>query len=126
MAKKLIRLTENDLHRIVKESVKRVITEVRSGDWDQYRLKDFAHKVLGGIVWGKGIIKSFTGEIYKYKMKGRLLKIDFSQYSDGGPGWAEDFINTRAQDFPEYQFSLDPMDENTIFVRCKYDEYWGH
>jgi hypothetical protein len=31
MAKKLIRLTESDLHRIVKESVKKVLKEAREG-----------------------------------------------------------------------------------------------
>ena len=35
MNKKLIRLTEQDLHRIVKESVNRILNEVRRGD-DEY------------------------------------------------------------------------------------------
>ena len=127
MNKRLIRLTEGDLHKIVKESVNRVLKEARSGEWNQYRLDDFASKVLGGIVYGKGIIKSWTGEIYKYKMKGRSLMIDFSQYNDGGPGWARDFVENEAQSYPEYQFSLDPndMDENRMIVRCSYDEEWG-
>jgi hypothetical protein len=33
MNKKIIRLTESDLHRIVKESAKRIIKEVESGGW---------------------------------------------------------------------------------------------
>ena len=32
MAKKLIRLTESDLHRIVKESVRKIIREMEGGD----------------------------------------------------------------------------------------------
>lgn len=35
MNKKLIRLTEQDLHRIVKESVNRILNEARRGD-DEY------------------------------------------------------------------------------------------
>ena len=35
MNKKLIRLTEQDLHRIVKESVYRILSEARKGD-DEY------------------------------------------------------------------------------------------
>ena len=35
MNKKLIRLTESDLHRIVKESVKRVINEVHPLSWTE-------------------------------------------------------------------------------------------
>jgi hypothetical protein len=33
MAKKLIRLTEGDLHRIVKESVNRILREERLNEW---------------------------------------------------------------------------------------------
>ena len=125
--KQRIRLTEQDLHRIVKESVNKILNEARSGDWNQYRLNDFAHDVLEGDIYGKGIIKTYTGEIIKYKMKGRSLMIDFSQYNDGGPGWAREFIENSAQDYPEYNFSLDPsdMDENRMIVRCSYDEEWG-
>jgi hypothetical protein len=32
MAKKLIRLTESDLHRIVNESVQRILNELYTGD----------------------------------------------------------------------------------------------
>ena len=127
MNKKIIRLTESDLHRIVKESVNRVLKEARSGEWNQYRLDDFVRDVLQGGVRGKGIIKTYTGEILRYKMKGRSLMIDFSQYNDGEPGWARDFVENEAQNYPEYQFSLDPndMDENRMIVRCSYDEEWG-
>ena len=44
MNKKLIRLTENDLHKIVKESVKKIINEIGDTNRGQYMLGRLAAK----------------------------------------------------------------------------------
>lgn len=43
MKKQIVRLTESDLHRIIKESVKRIIREQEYGDWrdDYEKYKNF-------------------------------------------------------------------------------------
>ena len=41
--KKIIRLTESDLHRIIKESVRRIL---REGAWDKYPAEDQANAEL--------------------------------------------------------------------------------
>ena len=46
MAKQLIRLTESDLHRIIEESVNRVLCEIEEGaGWDV--VKDMYHELKG-------------------------------------------------------------------------------
>lgn len=132
--KNRIRLTESDLHRIVKNTLRKVlresgkiaINEERNGLWDQYRLRDFARDVLLGEVGRGGTIDSYVSGTYRYVMKGSKLKIKFPEF-DGGSGYAKAFIERDAEDYPEYKFTLDPSDEddNTMIVRCKYDEYWG-
>ena len=49
MDKKLIRLTESDLHRIVKESVNRILNEVKYGLENAYRYKGY-RMLKGGVV----------------------------------------------------------------------------
>jgi uncharacterized protein YhfF len=55
--KKIIRLTESDLHRIVKESVKRVIRE--SYDWEQSGEINIADRVFDTVMEG---VEGFTSE----------------------------------------------------------------
>ncbi len=67
MNKKLIRLTESDLHRIVKESVSRILYEgVDNIKWTKRDFDEFVHDVLHGMVYGKGKIRTFTNEEYHY------------------------------------------------------------
>ena len=47
MNKKLIRLTESDLHRIVRESVNRVLNEIGDTPYGQYMLGRAANRALG-------------------------------------------------------------------------------
>ena len=81
MNKKLIRLTESDLHRIVKESVNRVLTEL---DWKTYAnaarkraLQGADDKVIGDLdaAANKGLEKYDIGSeqpLYGYKNAPRL------------------------------------------------------
>ena len=118
--KRRIRLSESDLHKVIKESVKRVLKEGRSGTWNQYRLKDFAHDVFQGIIWRPGLIKNILGEEYPYRMKGRLLVVTFPDEES-----AEMFMEEDAPTYPDYQFSIDEFEPSRIKVRCTYDEQWG-
>jgi len=55
MNKKLIRLTESDLHRIVKESVKKILKEwnkIENPDYDPREIIPFEHPVIQ--MWEKG------------------------------------------------------------------------
>ena len=52
--KRIIRLTESDLHRIVKESVNRIIKEVKinpKGQWDSVQTDFFNDEALGKKIW---------------------------------------------------------------------------
>lgn len=115
------RLNEAYLRKIVRESVKRVLKEDRSGTWNKYTLEDFAQEVLHGIVWKPGIIRSMTYEDYHYIMKGRSLKITFPE-----PDGAEVFLEEDAMTYPDYIFVPVPDDPSSMIVRCKYDEHWGY
>ena len=118
--KNTIRINQTELHNIIRESVERILKEERSGDWNQYELKDFAHNVLNGIVWKPGIIRSATYEDYRYIMRGRSLKITFPE-----PDGAEYFLETEAESYPDYKFLPVPDDPSSMIVKCKFDEYWG-
>ena len=63
MNKKLIRLTENDLHRIVKESVNRILNEIGDTERGQYMLGR-----LAGRKRNNGDFNS-SREINNYAMK---------------------------------------------------------
>ena len=69
MNKKLIRLTESDLHRIVKESVNRVVKESRV---------DYYYDGKGVFIVLKmaldNILKSFPKDCYEYKWATRVAK----------------------------------------------------
>ena len=68
MNKKLIRLTESDLRRIVKESVKRVLNEDETNEVEDaivYLSKEFTEKVLE-IKWGND---NSTNDNYEYDRK---------------------------------------------------------
>ena len=81
MNKKLIRLTENDLHKIVKESVNRILNEI--GDTEKGRdninqaminsvHNDIKHSVEQGMPASNGVDKRGTKrkKVYDYLKKG--------------------------------------------------------
>ena len=77
MNKKLIRLTESDLHRIVKESVDRILNEVGDTKRGQYMLGRLKNRQSA-----RGINYNDAGD-YAYKANGNSYSDDYQQgYED--------------------------------------------
>ena len=69
MNKRLIRLTESDLHRIVKESVNRILREADGYmKWSKQTFDAFVHDILHGIVYSKGIVRTFENVNIHYRI----------------------------------------------------------
>lgn len=69
MNKKLIRLTESDLHKIVKESVNRILRESDGyAKWTKQVFDTFVHDILHGAVLGKGYIRTFDEVKMHYRL----------------------------------------------------------
>ena len=83
MNKKLIRLTEQDLHRIVKESVDRILNEVGDTKRGQYMLGRLKNRQSnGGGKFTRGINYNDAGD-YAYKANGNSYSDDYQQgYED--------------------------------------------
>lgn len=85
MNKKLIRLTEADLHRVIKESVNKILCEIgdtQRGQWTLGRLKN--RQSNGGGNFFRGINYNDAGD-YAYKANGNSYSDDFQQgYEDEG------------------------------------------
>ena len=93
--KKTIRLNESDLHRIVKESVRRVLKENNVDNVGHYLDLDQTSKAyeLGGV------------------------KKHWTDYSDNEDGWNEDAYYS---DFDEWWNGLSPQEKNRIYQSVKY------
>lgn len=90
--KKLIRLTEKDLHRIVKESAKRVIKEAESGGWvvdssEAQKAYELAVKEMGEETINSAIVRSLGDEVLAQCLAYIFRQYDFrqwqSRYDDG-------------------------------------------
>ena len=90
--KKLIRLTEKDLHRIVKESAKRVIKEAESGGWvvdssEAQKAYELADKDMGEETINSAIVRSLGDEVLAQCLAYIFRQYDFrqwqSRYDDG-------------------------------------------
>lgn len=74
--KRRVRLTEGDLHRIVNESVKRILKEgIGNRKWTKHDFDEFVHDYLHGMVYGKGKIRTFTNEEYSYKISSNRKEV---------------------------------------------------
>ena len=65
MNKKLIKLTESDLHRIVSESVKRMLSEAEDGGWivdesEAQEAYNLAVEVMGEETINKAIVETLS------------------------------------------------------------------
>lgn len=97
MNKKLIRLTENDLHRIIKESVNKVLTEL---DWKTYASAALERSSNNGINSAKDLI-NYGANKYKEQYKDDKDKglEDFKSFFNGkskytkGKGWSNESTN---------------------------------
>ena len=69
MNKKLIRLTEQDLHKIVKESVKRILRESDGyAKWTKQVFDAFVHDILHGAIISRGYIRTFDEVKIHYRL----------------------------------------------------------
>jgi hypothetical protein len=76
MNKKLIRLTESDLHRIVKESVNRILNEIGDTAKGQYMLGRLQGRQMGN---GNRDAAMNTDD-YAYKVRGNRTPNNFQTY----------------------------------------------
>ena len=67
--KQVIRLTESDLHRVIKESVNKVLNEIGDTDIGQAKLGALAARKAFRNGWGYG---EFPSDIYKYARDQRI------------------------------------------------------
>ena len=67
--KKIIRLTEGDLHNIVKKSVNRILKEFDGyAKWTKQVFDTFVHDILHGAILGKGYIRTFDEVKIHYRL----------------------------------------------------------
>jgi hypothetical protein len=79
--KKLVRLTESDLHRIVKESVKRAINEIGNTNRGQYMLGRLAGRKYAKNYNAKGY--DDAGKVADYAQKQRQYRSVYNPYTSG-------------------------------------------
>lgn len=110
MNKKLIRLTESDLHNIIKESVKKIL---READWKTYANAGKKASELGqherAAKFRDAAIDRFNTD-YGYEDDVRSLKVK-SAYDDGFNDWR---VRRNGQ-------IISPLDANTPHMSLRYD-----
>ena len=107
MNKKLIRLTESDLHRIVKESVKKIINEIGDTNRGQYMLGRLAAKKNAA-----NYFNTYAPEIQRRREVGKI------------GDYAAKHSNSFGQDIA-YNHGYDDYRQDNFFndVKNKYDHY---
>ena len=80
-----IRLTENDLHRIVKESVNRVINEAENGGWivdtsEAQEAYDMAVDEMGEETVNAAIVRSLGDDVLAQALAYVFRMYDFRQW----------------------------------------------
>ena len=76
MSKKLIRLTESDLHRIVKESVKKILKESIDFEEIEERVYEVSRPLKDSTAFSKAMeyIKQVNPELYM-----KLIQIEYNE-----------------------------------------------
>lgn len=85
MNKTLIRLTEQDIHRIVKESVNRVLKEAESGGWvvdssEAEEAYELAVRKLGEETINSAIVRSLSDEALAQCLAYIFRQYDFREW----------------------------------------------
>ena len=64
--KQIIRLTESDLHRIVKESVRRILNEYGEGEGSQEKLGTLYMTAMNGVrsIYGKDKDRMYQNSVH--------------------------------------------------------------
>ena len=85
MKKKLIRLTENDLHNLVEESVNRILKEAESGGWvvdttEAQEAYNLAVQEMGEETINSAIVRSLGDETLAQCLAYIFRQYDFRQW----------------------------------------------
>lgn len=105
MNKKLIRLTESDLHRIVKESVNRVLNEIGNTNRGQYMLGRLAGRKYANNHNANGYDEA--GKIANYAQQQRQYKSVYNPYTSG---YDNGFEGKDGQEGYDYYKKMDAND----------------
>jgi hypothetical protein len=94
MNKKLIRLTEEDLRKIVEESAKRVIKEAESGGWvvdssEAQEAYELAVQEMGEETINSAIVRSLGDEVLAQCLAYIFRQYDFRQWKSKFEGQDE-------------------------------------
>lgn len=85
MKKKLIRLTESDLHRIIKESVQRILAESETTDSDMY--------------WSDSDVVNINTHDATYYPEAEEIEFDVNDANNGIPFVIEPVLNMNFEDW---------------------------
>ena len=120
MKKQIIRLTEGDLHRIIKNTVVRMINEVKLNDWSDFPY-DFKHAVeYHGLIfepWEQLYIKRNNSPLDKQKELDRAFK-DATDAVFGKPN-REDKLATERR-----RKAVEKLSKKIDMIDGKVGEYW--
>jgi hypothetical protein len=105
MNKRLIRLTESDLHRIVKESVNNVLNEIGDTNRGQYMLGRLAGRKYANNYNKNGYDEA--GKIANYAQQQRPYKSVYNPYTSG---YDNGFEGNDGQEGYDYYKKMDADD----------------
>lgn len=85
--KKVIRLTESDLHKIIKESTKKIIKEAESGGWvvdatEAQEAYELAVQEMGEEAINSAIVRSLGDETLAQCLAYIFRQYDFRQWQN--------------------------------------------
>ena len=85
MAKQLIKLTEADLHKMIRESVKKIISEAENGGWvvdttEAQEAYELAVRELGEETINSAIVRSLGDETLAQCLAYIFRQYDFRQW----------------------------------------------
>ena len=102
--KQRIKLTEGDLHRIVKESVKRVLNEIGDTTKGQYMLGRLsAKKQRGGDFWGKTNVGGYAHD--------KRMEVNGSDPEEGTFGPFNPMQREYLDGIRDYNYNVNPNNE---------------
>ena len=105
--KQVIRLTESDLHRVVKESVQKILREM-SGIYDEW----YGEEDYDGNVGQEGLIRSYDiGTVYDSNVEQEAKEMGFNNIGDYLKYWFDEV----KEDTPWYWTQKSGGFKNTIF-----------
>ena len=98
--KKTIRLTESDLHRVVKESVKRILKESNETWWGVWSVDAYTNTGTQVFLLVKAATKEDAEAIAENRLMSKRWMSD--PVANAHPATAEDFDRWKRQELVEY------------------------